>query len=169
MLTTHEPDRRGIRSGGFLARACAEITGRDDEPLLVSSKASSNLLDDRSLHVALPFLHLYGHSRANDITYDQGATDIDTTTLTAASNLDFLETHLCQEPRNKFLKRIPLRFEQPLMQRFAHLFVVLFDLKGKPPSNPLRKPNITFTMLNESRLFTSAVIAFDLRQNLRLH
>ncbi len=129
----------------------------------MGAEAPSDLLDDRSLYVALPFLYLNGHSRPNDITDNQSATNIDTAILAAIGNLDFLETHLCQESCNQFLKGIPLCFKQPFMQRLPHFFVVLFDFKGEPPTHPFRKANKTFAMLNKSRLLPTTVKAFNLR------
>ena len=73
-----------------------KVTGRGDQPLLMSSEAHPNLLNNYSFEVSVPFLDSYAHASSNHVAHNQSATDIDTAILASAGCLDFLETRFRQ-------------------------------------------------------------------------
>jgi len=76
LVAVHEGDGHGVRPGGFGSGTFAEVTGRDDQSLLMGPQTTADLLHNRRLDAIrrLPSLHLDRHASTNDIADHERAT-----------------------------------------------------------------------------------------------
>lgn len=93
LLPVHERDGSLIRLNSFILCTLAEIARGDDQALFMCPKGSSQLLYDRSLHIALPTLGLDSHFYPDHIPDHQGTPDVDSPVPAIAGHLNHLETH----------------------------------------------------------------------------
>ena len=139
LFTVHQGDGSLVVLSCFLDGSGTEITGGDDQSLLVRSETAAHLLNHRGQDVVLelPFLDLDGHLDADHVTDHQGAPDIDAAVAAELGHLDHLEAHLRQQLRDKLLELTGLHNQQALTQRLPNLVVVLLDLECETASHPL--------------------------------
>src|SRR5688572_9872131 len=109
-----------------------------------------------------PALDLHSHPDANNVTYNQRATYIDTTIAAIRCGCCVLKAQLRQQVSHKTLKIFGIHLFETLKQCFAHLLVVLLDFRCNPIRKPAREPNYSSPMSNEARSLATLLIAFSL-------
>ncbi len=70
LLSGHQSNWNRVLTPGFVLCPTAEVTGGNDETLLVCAETAADLSDGGGLHVLLPTLHLNGHLSLNYVSND---------------------------------------------------------------------------------------------------
>src|ERR1035437_3385523 len=170
LLAIHERDWDCIRAGGFVFGSLAEITGGDDESLLVRTETAPDLLDVRCLDVALvPLLDLHGHLGADNLADDQHAAHVDSAVLARRCHFEFLKADLGQKLGDEVLELGGSHRYEAFENFGANLPVVLLDVEGQPLAHPCAETDKPSLVLDEARLLSPCLVASDLGEDLRIH